>query len=55
MTDPLTKLIEYKQMLEEHLDRINSLENENSGETDELFAAMDRFAEFLSNTENIFK
>lgn len=55
MTDFLQNLYRCKFDLEDHLDHIKSFNIENSEESDELLAAMDRFAEFLSDTESLNK
>lgn len=52
MTEILQNLYRYKFDLEDHLEHVKSFNIENSEETDELLAAMDRFASFLSNVEN---
>jgi hypothetical protein len=55
MTDPSQKLYRYKFDLQDHLEHIKSFNIENPGESDELLAAMDRLAEFLTDIKGICK
>ena len=53
MTELLRKLLKQKEIIEEHIECLSSFEAETTGELDESLAAMDRFAEFLSDTQSL--